>query len=314
MGENAKKIGEKLEGYGEKLFEGFGWTEIARDREIKCKKSLHKKQTHGLDILLSLNHPYKSHKQGIVVECKNRQMVSITDKNISDWVKELINSIDCAQNTDELLDLPLDDVVINTGLLLVHANDKYDDVKFKKSINKLSAISRRDPITIYIASNNEINRWNSLRDKIITTFTKEFKFIYPSINNSNQKSGTYMTLEYLYSKYFLGLDTYYKTEIDSRTNISINIPKMQYIVFSFDENIVESFKYMWSIFKFYQMQAADEYVFVFYPRTANDVQFINENFIQALKGTENPPDDDMCNKIKIEFIDNRELSPVDTGR
>ena len=30
MGEQANKIGKKLEGFGEKLFSGFGWNEIAR--------------------------------------------------------------------------------------------------------------------------------------------------------------------------------------------------------------------------------------------------------------------------------------------
>lgn len=29
MGEQASKIGKKLEGYGEKLFTGFGWNELA---------------------------------------------------------------------------------------------------------------------------------------------------------------------------------------------------------------------------------------------------------------------------------------------
>lgn len=38
MGEQANKIGKKLEGFGEKLFSGFGWNEIARDTEIQCSR------------------------------------------------------------------------------------------------------------------------------------------------------------------------------------------------------------------------------------------------------------------------------------
>lgn len=71
MGEQASKIGKKLEGYGEKLFTGFGWGELARDTEIQCgRKSIHKKQTHGLDILMNFYNPYLGNKQGVVIECK----------------------------------------------------------------------------------------------------------------------------------------------------------------------------------------------------------------------------------------------------
>ena len=38
MGEKAKKIGEKLEGFGERLYDRFGWNELTRDQEIKCTK------------------------------------------------------------------------------------------------------------------------------------------------------------------------------------------------------------------------------------------------------------------------------------
>lgn len=314
MGEKAKKIGEKLEGFGEKLFEGFGWNEITRDREISCTKSLHKKRTHGLDLFLSNLNPYMNFTQGIVVECKNRQMVSITDSEIEKWIKELINTIECARNSQELTDLSIDNVVLNTGILLIHANDKFDSEKFQKSVKKIFLQSRRDPINIYIASNDEINRWNALREKIKSTFNGDFKFIYPSINQSDQLCAKFISLDYLYSKYLFAMHTYYVTETDTRSGSIVNIPKLQHIMFSFDDNIVESFKYMWSLFKFYQMQRADEYIFVFYPRTAEDTEFIKENFTVTLKGLDMPISEDMAKKVKLEFIDNRALSPVDTGR
>ena len=58
MGEQAVKIGKKLEGFGEQLFSGFGWTELTRDREIECKRSSHAKKTHGLDLVMKFNSPY----------------------------------------------------------------------------------------------------------------------------------------------------------------------------------------------------------------------------------------------------------------
>lgn len=82
MGEQAVKIGKKLEGFGEQLFSGFGWTELTRDREIECKRSSHSKKTHGLDLVMKFNSPYISSQQGIIIECKNRQMVSITQSTI----------------------------------------------------------------------------------------------------------------------------------------------------------------------------------------------------------------------------------------
>ena len=51
MGEQASRIGKKLEGFGENLFSDFGWTELARDKEIKCTRTSHKKKTHGIDLL-----------------------------------------------------------------------------------------------------------------------------------------------------------------------------------------------------------------------------------------------------------------------
>ena len=94
MGEQANKIGKKLETFGEKLFTGFGWNELARDKEIKCtRKGIHRKQTHGLDLLMNFNNPYLGYSQGIVIECKNRQMNSITQSEMNKWIAELINAI-----------------------------------------------------------------------------------------------------------------------------------------------------------------------------------------------------------------------------
>ena len=93
MGEQAAKIGKKLEGFGVNFFANLGWTELTQDKEIKCTRSSHKKKTHGIDLLCKFTNPYIAGNQGIVVECKNRQMGSITRATIEEWVKELIFSL-----------------------------------------------------------------------------------------------------------------------------------------------------------------------------------------------------------------------------
>lgn len=58
MGEQAAKIGKKLEGFGVNFFANLGWTELTQDKEIKCTRSSHKKKTHGIDLLCKFTNPY----------------------------------------------------------------------------------------------------------------------------------------------------------------------------------------------------------------------------------------------------------------
>ena len=53
MGENAKKIGEKLEGFGERLYQRFGWNELTRDTEIKCIRTTHKNEKNSWSRFIS---------------------------------------------------------------------------------------------------------------------------------------------------------------------------------------------------------------------------------------------------------------------
>lgn len=312
MGEQANKIGKKLEGFGEKLFSGFGWNELARDTEIQCsRKTLHKKQTHGLDLLMNFYNPYLGCKQGIVVECKNRQMKSITQAEINKWLQELINAIECAQSASELQYLDMGNTNLNTGLLLVHANDSYNAKKFYEYLCNLKVPTRRNPINIFIAGNDTINMWNSLRSKIEKDYGKEFQFIYPSIEGSNMEMGNYITINQLFSRYIFAQDVVFEQR-DIEGNY-YQLPKVRKIIFSFDDITMDNFKYMWSMFKELQFQDAKEMVFVFYPRKSNDVEFVKTNFIKSLYQISTPITAEIEKKIKIEFIDNRDLSPVDMG-
>ena len=82
---------------------------------------------------------------------------------------------------------------------------------------------------------------------------------------------------------------------------------------SFDDISIGNFKYMWSMFKALQFQDAKELVFVFYPRSSTDAEFVRDNFVKSLYQIQQPINNEIAQKIKIEFIDNRNLSPVDIG-
>ena len=306
MGERAVQIGRKLEGFGEKLFEHFTWDELCRDREIKCTRSAHKKKTHGIDMLCKFKTPYRIDMQGIIIECKNRQMQSITQAEIENWVKELINCIECAQSTPELSDIDLTASTLNTGLLLTHATDKFEADKFYKYLKSLNF-----PNNIFIAGNDKINQWTSLLAKIDTTYREGFSFLYPSINGFNRKTSSVLTIEALYSKYLLATRTY--TTQSTSHGIPYNVPHLQNIMFIFDAISRDTFKYAWSMFKYYQLQGCDEYVFVFYPRRNGDIDYVKDHFLKTIKAGKEPISGEDSEKIKLDFIDNRDLSVVETG-
>ena len=98
MGENAQKIGKKLEKFGVKLFEMFNWNKKMGDKEIKCTRGSHKnaqgrkKQTHGIDLYMEYEDPYIGGIQGIFIECKNRGWNDINKSNI-----ETLNVLDIIQ-------------------------------------------------------------------------------------------------------------------------------------------------------------------------------------------------------------------------
>ena len=239
------------------------------------------------------------------------QMVSITRATIEEWVKELINNIECAQSAPELVDVDLTNTTLNTGLLLIHANDKFDPQKFYDYLSKITFPNRRNPINIFVAANDRIAQWTSLFAKIKTSYNNGFSFIYPSINESNKISQKSLTINAMYSKYLLGCSTY-SIQKDNAGNI-YQEPHTQNMLFFFDEITVDNFRYAWSMFKYYQLQGADRYVFLFYPRRTGDVDFVKERFIATLKSGETPIKDSEAAKIEIDFIDNRCLSPIETG-
>lgn len=312
MGEQASKIGKKLESFGGNFLTNLGWIELARDKEIKCTRASHKKRTHGIDLLYKFENPYINGKQGMIIECKNRQMVSITQQNIDTWVKELINNIECTQSAPELSDIDLSDTAsMNTGLLLIHANDSFNEENFYEYLKKLNYPNRRNPINIFIAANDKIALWTSLFAKIKMAYSNNFSFLYPSINGFSKAKQNVLTINGMYSKYLFAESTYTLTK--NAGGHSFEEPHTQAIMFFLDDITVHNFKYAWSMFKHYQMQGADKYIFSFHPRKIDDVELVKEKFISTLKMGDIPINDDEVAKIQIDFIDNRALSAIETG-
>jgi hypothetical protein len=273
-----------------------------------------KKRTHGIDLLSKFDDPYAG-GQAVIIECKNRQMQSITAASVNEWTKELINNVECAQSAIELSSTGIDASVLSTGLLLIHANDgAYDESKIDGILKGIALPARRNPINVFVATNREINMWTSLFRLINNSFASgELSFVYPSINGHSKVHSKTIPINALYSKFLFAEYKYDKTfEDGSRKGTEA---KTSHIMFSFDDISSDSFRYMWSMFKYFQMQGADDYVFCFYPRKAIDTQLLTkENFISAILRDQNGAGITESDKIKVGVIkiDNRMLSPVDT--
>ncbi|HII4471077.1 TPA: hypothetical protein ACY4SJ_002565 [Clostridium perfringens] len=313
MGENAKKIGEKLEGFGERLYERFGWNELTRDEEIKCIKKTHRndkgnhKRTHGIDLFHNYYDAYKRQKIGVITECKNYEWQSINEKSLEKWIEQLLSTIECAQISESLKEYNSKCTCINTGILLVHANDgKYNEEKFRDYVKKLKYKTRKNPINIFIASNKEIEKWDSMFsyiEKELKSDKGEFNFYYPSIMGSDLETLSHITLYQLFSSYiFAENKKQVKKEIFGSELITTEVEK---IVFSFDEISENSLRYLCDMFKELQLEGANKYKLCFYPETIEDANLIDEKFkslaSEFLKG----------DKIEIIKLDNRNLSPVE---
>lgn len=318
MGENAQKIGKKLEILGVELFEMFNWTKKMGDKEIKCTRSSHKnqegksKKTHGIDLYMEYKDPYISGIQGVFIECKNRCWNKINKNEIETWVNEEINLIDCARNNCELQDFYAEGASKDCALLLINCNDgKFDKVKFEKYLSELTIPNKRNPYKIFIAGNNMIERWDAIARMIKESYHDELSILYPSINNSQPLVEKYWSLNHLFSKYIF-CET--KEKVSVGRGGDIHIDKIL-VVFFFDKICVESFQYMWSMCRAFQYENHyDGFDICFWTETIEESDCIKENFKSVISnydgGNVSP---EIVDKIKIKFLLNRKLNPVDNS-
>ena len=296
MGENSGNIGKQLENYVTKFFARFKWRFIANNREIECtKRATHNKKSHGLDVIFDFYNPYQSVKQTIVVECKSRKNQSITLIDMQKWVDELISTIECMQSSRQLEDLNITDGKIDSGMLVVFSNDGYAKEKIDKLLGQINVRVKRNPISIYVADNNYLKRWKGLL--IFSELKNNFNFIYPSIDKSSRSLLENPTLDILYSTYI------FAEYIDDKDGC----PKKTAALISFDDVTIASFRYMWSMFKNYQLESYDQYSFVFYGKTAAEINYIESEFARSLTFANNNEMVNFNKKVKFDFIEDHNL-------
>ena len=213
MGELSQRIGKKLEHYGNSIFEHLQWKILAQDVQIDCIRAAHKnakssdKKTHGVDILAGYYNPFTKRQEAFIIECKHREWSNFIPSNLSLWVEELCNTIECA-STSPALTTYLEEYTLIGGILLYNSSDNiYEMERALKSISQIKVPRRRHPLMIYLADNSRLEKWYSFNAEIAkikqNSIENSFGIIYPSIGGSTWDRSPVVTPTYLFSDYIL---------------------------------------------------------------------------------------------------------------
>ena len=317
MGENAQKIGKKLEVLGVELLQMFNWNKKMSDKEIKCTRISHKnakgnkKQTHGIDLYMEYEDPYIGGIQGVFIECKNREWKDITKSTIETWVNEEINLIDCARNNRELQEFYGEGADRNCALLLINCNDgKFKKDMFDDYLSQINIQNKRTPYKIYIAGNHMIDRWDAIGRMIRECYRPELTVLYPSINNSKPMAVNYWSINQLFSKYIF---CEFKEEVSAGRTGGTRIEKIL-VIFFFDKINADSFKYMWSMCRAFQYETQyDGFDICFWIESKEEHNYIIENFKSILESDKGKDGiaKEVLEKINVKFLLNRKLNVID---
>lgn len=309
MGELSQENGKKLEKFGYKLFQNLGWKILGQNIEINCTRSSHKnaegnnKRTHGIDLLFGFYNPFKKRNEAVIVECKNRQWSNYTTANLDLWIEELVNTVECAPNDSNVLQL-LGDHTLTTGILMFHSSDDdYDAEKAQKVLKSIKTPTRRQPTILYVADPSKLEKIVSVNDSIEkfknNTAIDNFRIVYPIINHSDWQGTSVITPEYLFSDYII-FD--YK-ESFSIGSTSTKINKKG--IFCFDKINKNSLTYLKDLIKKFQLEAyGDEKTEIevfLYPDNANDIRHIKN------LGNQN----EFKSYFKFNLLKNPHISDVD---
>lgn len=312
MGELSQSIGKKLENFGGKLFENLEWEILAQNLQLDCTRTSHKsltsdsgkKNTHGIDILQGYYNTFTKRKEASIVECKHHLWRDFIPSNLNKWVEELVNTIECASSSPTVSPY-LTDYTLTSGILLFNSSDNlYEPKRALETLSKVIVPRRRNPIMIYVADTNRLEKWYSLNKEItsIKNSNKDHNFaiIYPSIGGSSWERTSVITPSYLFSDYILS--SYTKTiNVQDGTRM-IDVKS----IFNFDKVSEDSFLYLCDMINALQLEARSErkqeiHIY-FYPETIDEISFIKECFVRMI-GDDKPT-------FQIKFLDNRRLSPV----
>ena len=307
MGELGKKIGDKLENFGENLFKIFNWELKTQDLQIKCLNSNHKnhkdkqKRTHGVDLLFKYFNPFNNRAEAVIVECKNRKWQDYTSSNLTNWIEELLNTVECSSSSQEVAPF-IENCILTSGILLFNCNDsKYNNNEAIKIQSEMVIPRRKNPTMLYFADNTYLERWYSLGLKINDIKKKaiqDFGVIYPSIDSSWAKNDCIIP-ELLFSDY-ISTSHLEKRQIDNTTEKTYEIKS----IFCFDKVTNSANKYVKDMIKTMQLGAYNssncQFYIYWYPKSEQDIELI--------KSFNN-------NQENYQYIpmDNRSISRVEYG-
>lgn len=206
MPENQNASGEHWTRESISILKQLGWTQRGScNFDIECVHHTKERrgQAHGVDSFFEYYDPYSKSNQAILVESKNWQFASITTANIKKWIKQVTDCMECMQVSATIQGMT--SAPVQNALLMVWANDEYENNTFMTNLRKVGIASKKYPCNIFVASNQEILKWCSLINTInsIKSKTENFKFIYPNMPTlgSDLVMADHITLTHLFSKY-----------------------------------------------------------------------------------------------------------------
>jgi hypothetical protein len=273
MSEQQQFEGERWTKQTIKILKELGWTQVGDSNfDIPCvNKAFHstgkgeeRRNDHGVDSLFTYRDPYLNKDVNIIVESKKRKWSNITVGSIKSFANQLLMTIECSDVSEKVQELGCKGV--NTGLLMIWCDelDKYNPEKIEEYLSEIEIPQKKKPITIYVATNEEILKWSSLIEykSSIEKDSEEFNFFYPSDfyrrgkSMSTQKS--YLNLIQLYSSYIFAkskkkIDVYGDTKV-------INI----HHVFFFAEPTKKELEFMYQLVSDLQFEDCQQMHIHFY--------------------------------------------------
>ncbi|MGG4218598.1 hypothetical protein ABEW32_10240 [Paenibacillus jamilae] len=291
MSEEQQYQGDRWTTQSKNILQNLGWTQVGDSNfDIDCvNKPAHKTKTrdrvnpHGIDSVFSFYDPYSKKDVGLIVESKHRKWDGINKAEIEDFVKQLQMTIECAGTNETLQQLGCP--IVRVGLLMIWCNEpeRFEEDKYREYLKQLKLTSKRNnPVTIYVASNNEILRWCSLIQKVIyirkDSNVSEFKFFYPSDTYSGGKSSPsrrdHVNIVHLFSSYIFAKSK--EKQIFRGNTLTSEISH----VFFFAEPTLEELNFMYSCIQPFQLEDAQELrIYLYNDDTTFRVQI--EQFIRS---------------------------------
>lgn len=262
MGELSQRIGQKLEHYGSFIFEHLDWKILAQNIQVDCIRPAHKnakssdKKTHGVDILAGYYNPFTKRQEAFIIECKHREWSNFIPSNLTTWIEELCNTIECASTSPNLTTY-LEEYTLIGGILLYNSSDnEYDAKRALNSISQIKVPRRRHPLMIYVADNSRLDKWYSFNTEIAiikqNSIENSFGIIYPSIGGSTWDRLTVVTPSYLFSDYIV--TSYIKSVADQNGTTKVDVKAL----FCFEHVTEDSLKYLQDMINQLQLESRSD--------------------------------------------------------